>query len=441
MPTEFKLPELGENITSGTIARVLVAVGETVAEGQPLIEIETDKAVAEIPSTVAGTVTEIRVSEGQKVQVGAVLMVFDAAEAAAVRKTASPTAAKTPPKLAVLERADGAAAPKTPSPVRAPERAAAARGAVVASPTVRRLARELGVDVNAVPTSDPTGRVTAEDVRRFAESASSSMGILPTESNHGRDARATGQAGTTPPKRALTEGKWGPESREAMTTIRSKTAERMSANWVGIPHVTHHDKADITGFDALRKKCGPAFEAAGAKLTVTALLVKVVVEALKRFPKFNASIDVERGELVFKHYYHIGIAADTEHGLLVPVLRDADKKTIRQISVEMAQLAAKARSRKLALDEMQGGTFTISNLGGIGGTGFTPIINAPEVALLGVSRAAIEPVFLNGQFAPRAMLPLSLSYDHRIIDGAEAARFVRWTAEALEQPWGLLLEE
>lgn len=435
MHTEFKLPELGENIVSGTIARVLVKTGDIVNEGQPLIEIETDKAVAEIPSPVAGKVTEIRVSEGQKVEVGQVLLLLDTEALVAEKPAPRGAAAQTPPKLEVIERTS-APAPKQaqiPSPASrarsAGQDATKARASAVASPTVRRLARELGVDISDVPATDPAGRVSADDVRRYAEGGSVAAPA------------AAETPSAAPPASSAIEGRWGPESREAMSTIRSKTAERMSANWTSIPHVTQHDKADITGFDALRKKYGAAFEAAGGKLTVTSLLVMVIVRALQRFPKFNASVDMDRRELVLKRYYHIGIAADTEHGLLVPVIRDADKKSVKQISVEMTQLAAKARARKLTLDEMQGGTFTISNLGGIGGTAFTPIINAPEVAILGVSRAAIEPVFINGQFAPRVMLPLSLSYDHRIIDGAEAARFLRWVAEALEQPWGLFLED
>jgi len=433
MHTEFKLPELGENIVSGTIARVLVKAGDIVDEGQPLIEIETDKAVAEIPSPTAGTITEIRVSEGQKVEVGQVLLLLDT-EASPAEKPARCDAAKTPPKLEVVERPPAAKEAQTPPapalrarPVARP--AANARGGAVASPAVRRLARELGVSINDVPASDPAGRVSADDVRRFAESGS--VVAAPSAET----------PGAAVPASPVVEGRWGPESREPMSTIRGKTAERMSANWVTIPHVTQHDKADITGFDTLRKKYGAAFEAAGGKLTVTSLLVLVVARALQRFPKFNASVDMDRRELILKRYCHIGIAADTEHGLLVPVIRDADKKSVKQISVEMNQLASRARARKLTLEEMQGGTFTISNLGGIGGTGFTPIINAPEVAILGVSRGAVEPVFLNGQFAPRLMLPLSLSYDHRIIDGAEAARFLRWVAEMLEQPWGFFLED
>lgn len=420
MALEFRLPELGENVTTGTVARILVAVGDAVSEGQSLIEIETDKAVAEIPCSVAGTVAEIRVKEGQKISVGDVVLTLNAEAAAPAPKQA--------PKLQVMERPAPAPALPKRAAVTTPVAPVVAvqRSSTLATPSVRRLARELGVDVNQVPTGDPTGRVTADDVKRFAEGAAAP--VVPAKPVPAVPAAAV-------------EGRWGAESREPMSTIRSKTAERMAANWVSIPHVTQHDKADVTDIESLRKKYGPKIEAAGGKLTVTAILVKVIAEALKRFPKFNASVDAERQEVVYKHYYHVGIAADTEHGLLVPVLRDADRKSITLISIELPQLAAKARARKLSLEEMQGGTFTISNLGGIGGTGFTPIINAPEVAILGVSRSSIEPVYINGQFAPRLMMPLSLSYDHRLIDGAEAARFLRWVAEVLEQPWILFLEE
>lgn len=436
MSTDVRLPELGENITAGTIARILVSVGDTVAEGQSLLEIETDKAVAEIPSPAAGSVTEIRVKEGQKVNVGDVLCVLAAGAAAAAPqpKAATPEPppvgppAPKPAPAAVTPAPAPAPAPKS-LPARAP--AAITGGPVVASPSVRRLARELGVDIEQVPPGDASGRVSAEDVRRFAagETAAPAAEI---------------PASAPPPAPSATvslqPGKWGEEARETMNAIRRKTAERMAANWREIPHVTQHDRADITALEAARKKYGPAMEAAGAKLTVTSFLVKVIVEALKRFPKFNASVDMPAQEIVYKRYYNIGVAADTEHGLVVPVIHNADTLSIAEISRRLGELAAKARTRKLTLDEMQGGTFTISNLGGIGGTGFTPIINAPEVAILGVSRSSIEPVYLNGQFAPRLMMPLSLSYDHRVIDGADAARFLRWTAEALEQPWSLFLE-
>lgn len=455
MAIEFRLPELGEGVTEGTVSQILVSKGDEIQEGQGVVELESEKAVAEIPCSVSGTVLEIRVEEGQTIHVGDVILVLEAAEPAAKDKTEDKDAAETPPekkapeKKAAKESDDAArkkGGPRSPR-VDAEESKPAARTAgtrhpardkkvaVLASPTVRRMARELGVDLDDVPTGDSSGRVTAEDVRRFAEEGAGA----PRES--GRDEPPpAGKAGSKP-KGEAAEGKWGTERREPMSQIRKKTAERMARNWNDIPHVTHHDKADITGIESMRQKYGRQVEKAGGKLTVTAVLVKVVAEALRRFPQFNASVDMEAREVVYKEYRNIGVAVDTPNGLLVPVIRDADTKSLTELCIELPQLAAKARDRKLSIEDMQGGTFTISNLGGIGGTAFTPIINGPEVSILGVSRSRIEPVHSNGQFAPRMMMPLSLSYDHRIIDGAQAARFTRWVAEAIEQPWILFLEE
>jgi pyruvate dehydrogenase E2 component (dihydrolipoamide acetyltransferase) len=293
-------------------------------------------------------------------------------------------------------------------------------GAVApASPSVRRLARELGVDINLVSGTGPGGRITEEDVRA-----------------HVRTAMTMGSAASAAPVAlsALPDfSRWGEIERQPMKTIRRKTAEHMARAWT-IPHVTQYDKADITELEQLRKRFEPKVQAAGGKLTTTAIALKVIASALKLFPKFAASFDATRQELIFKKYIHIGVAVDTEHGLLVPVVRDVDKKNILDLSVELTRLAERTRDRKITLEEMEGGVFTISNLGGIGGTAFSPIVNAPEVAILGIARARMEPVFIQGLFQPRLMLPLSLSYDHRVIDGAEAARFLRWVAEALEQP-------
>jgi len=298
------------------------------------------------------------------------------------------------------------------------------------------MAREHGVDIASVPTADPNGRVTAQDVLQFVRggkpaAAALSGGPAPAE----QPARASGAN--------LEEDtdRWGLIAREPMNAIRKKTVQHMTHCWTTIPHVTHQDYADVTALEQVRKKFGKQVEQDGGKLTATSFIIKVVAEALKRFPKFNASVDTENEQVILKRYYHIGVAVDTPNGLLVPSIRDADKKSITQISVELPQLAEKARDRKLSLEEMQGSTFTVTNLGGIGGASFTPIINAPEVAILGVSRGRVEPVFENGQFAPRMMLPLSLSYDHRLIDGADAARFTRWVAETLENPWALFLED
>jgi pyruvate dehydrogenase E2 component (dihydrolipoamide acetyltransferase) len=443
MAIEFKLPELGENVSAGTIAKILVKVGDTVSKDQSILEVETDKAVAEIPCPAAGKVTAIKVKEGQKVKAGDVILLIEAgaageleapkAEAPAPKAAAVAAPAERPaPKLQVLERPAPAPAP-APAAVPAAPAAARTGGPVLASPSVRRMAREHGVDLATVPVADPSGRVTAQDILAFV-----SGGAAPAPAP-----AATPAAAPAPAAAAVTgDGdKWGALVLEPMSGIRKKTAERMAQNWATIPHVTHFEKADVTAIEALRAKHAKKFDAMGAKLTVTSFLIKVLGEALKRFPKFNASIDLAGEQIVYKQYYNVGVAVDTPNGLLVPVMRHVDRMSISQISIELPLLAAKARDRKLALDDMQGGTFTISNLGGVGGNAFTPIINAPEVAILGVSRSSVEPVWQNGQFAPRTMLPLSLSYDHRVIDGADAARFARWVVEALENPWVLFLED
>jgi pyruvate dehydrogenase E2 component (dihydrolipoamide acetyltransferase) len=279
------------------------------------------------------------------------------------------------------------------------------------------------VDIRQVVGSGPAGRISMEDVQAFVRSA------------------MTGGGGGAPAAAAALPdfAKWGEVERRPMTNIRRKTAEHLSHAWNAIPHVTQHDRADITALEALRKQYSPQAEKQGGKLTMTAIALKIVAAALKRFPQFNSSIDVGRNEIVYKKSIHVGVAADTERGLLVPVIRDVDHKGVLQLAVELGAASEKARAGKLSLDEMQGAGFTITNLGGIGGTSFTPIVNWPEVAILGISRGALEPVYLNDRFEPRLMLPLSLSYDHRVIDGADAARFLRWVAEAFEQPFVMSL--
>ncbi len=426
MATEFKLPEIGEGIEGGTVASVLVKVGDAVSEGQPLLEIETDKAVVEVNAPHAGTVTKLLAKEGDAIKVGQVVGVLEAGDA--------PVAAAPEPEPTPKAEAAPVVQEAAPAPAEARKRVSS--GAVLASPMVRRLARKLGVDLKDVP-ADSSGRVTAQDVEAFAGG-----GAAPTVVT---ESAVPAAAATPTPKVAAPtptgSDNWGPTAREGMNAIRKKTMERMTSNWQNIPHVTHFEKADITSLEAVRNKYGRQIDAQGGKLTVTSFLIKALTEALKRFPKFNASIDADTEEIILKQYYNIGVAADTPHGLVVPVIKGADQKSISEISVELPALAAKARDRKLGVNEMQGGTFTISNLGGLGGQAFTPIINAPEVAILGVSRGQMEQVFQHGAFAPRLMLPLTLSYDHRLIDGADAARFMRWLVEALEQPWVLFLDE
>ena len=460
--TEFKVPELGENVTTGDVLRVLVNVGDTIEKDQPVVELETDKATVEVPSSVGGVVKDIRVKQGDKVKVGDTILSVEESGAGAEKPAASeprsseaaPPAAATP---AVAEQSDEAPpaprperppAPKPdqkvvsmprpgrpePVPARAadtPKPSPAAsrpeRGpAAPAAPGVRRLAREIGVDVNEVQGTGPGGRITEEDVKEHARRIIAGAG---------ETRGAVERRGAPLPDFE----KWGAVERQAMSNIRRTTAQRLSHAWSTIPHVTQFDTADITSLEELRKKYAPVVEKAGGKLTVTSILVKVLGAAVKQFPQFNASVDTEKAEIVFKKYVNVGVAVDTDRGLLVPVIRDVDQKNITQIAIEVQKAAEKARARKLTLEEMDGGGITISNLGGIGGTAFTPIVNWPEAAILGVSRGSLEPVYRDGAFVPRLLLPLSLSYDHRLIDGADAIRFLRWVAEALEQPFLLSL--
>jgi len=435
--TEFKLPELGENIQKGKVVSVLVSVGDTIELDQPVLEVETDKALIEVPSSVKGKVKTVHLKPGDEAGVGQVILTVEAGDGRAPAEAEKEAPAKAEEKPPPAPKAEPAAAPppppaaaKAPPAARAPEKpppkpqapARAKDAPVPAAPSVRRLAREAGVDIRKIAGTGPGGRISAEDVKRH-------VGEL-------RPAAAAAALAAPLPDPA----KWGPTETVKMDGIRLATARHLSRAWALIPHVTQCDKADVTELEKLRKKYAPKAEAAGGKLTVTAILLKAAASALKAFPKFNASVDAEAGEIVLKKYFHVGVAVDTERGLLVPVVRDVDKKNIIELSAELSRAAARAKERKLTLEEMQGGCFTITNLGGIGGTGFTPIVNWPEVAILGVSRAATEPVWDGEAFKPRLMLPLVLSYDHRLIDGADGARFLRWICEALENPFLLPLE-
>ncbi|MBF0176854.1 MAG: 2-oxo acid dehydrogenase subunit E2 [Magnetococcales bacterium] len=462
MPTTFHLPELGENIHGGDLVRVTVAVGDRIAPGDPVLEVETDKAVIEVPANLSGTVLEILVKPGTKIQVGqAILQVEPLAESLApsVPVPAAPAAAQSPepvpssvpvhspPALPPSLPATPSALPPAPatatggSTPAAPAKGNAApglyRGPVPASPSVRREARELGVDIREVAGSGPHGRITLADVRQHVRRT------MQRPSASAPASLVTGHADPTFPRHGPLPdfSRWGVVTSEPMSNVRRTTATHLAATWNTIPQVTGHDRADITDLEAVRKKLSADLSRReGVSLTLTAILVKVVATALRLFPNFNAAVDMTRQEIVRKHYIHIGIAVDTPHGLLVPVLRDAGQKNLTRIATELAELSARARARKLKPEEMQGGCFTISNLGGIGGTGFTPIINYPEVAILGVSQGRMEPVYGEGGFQPRLVLPLSLSYDHRLIDGGDGTRFLRWIREALEQPLLLLME-
>jgi pyruvate dehydrogenase E2 component (dihydrolipoamide acetyltransferase) len=436
---DFTLPELGENIATGDVLRVLVQAGDTLAKDQPVLELETDKATIEVPSSVVGKIKEIKVKAGDKVKVGqAILSVEDGAASAAPAPKPAPVQAAPPPPPAP---APGPSPVEAPRPDKVVDFARGARAvaeqpssdgpSAPAAPSVRRMARELGVDINDVVGTDEEGRISIEDVKAHAKRLISS----------GAAAAGAGSAAPRVAAEPLPDfSKWGAIERQPMRGVRRKTAEHLGASWAQIPLVTQYDSADITGFEEIRKRHAKQAGEGAPPLTVTALAIKIAAAALRTFPQFNVSIDMAAEEIIVKKYIHIGVAVDTDRGLLVPVVRDADSKSLLQISAELAELAAKARSRKLTLDEMQGATFSISNLGGIGGTAFTPLVNSPEVAILGVSRGRMEPVFKDGQFIPRLMLPLSLSYDHRAIDGADGARFIRWVAEVFEQPFLLSLQ-
>jgi pyruvate dehydrogenase E2 component (dihydrolipoamide acetyltransferase) len=423
----FALPELGESIESGDVVQVLVAVGDRIAAEQSVLELETDKAMVEVPSPVGGSVTAIHVAPGDKAAVGQLIVTLETDGATtnnAPSPTEPPTEAEPGPPAPPAPVETPVAETASPSPPAAP----AARSRAPAAPSVRRLAREIGVDIHEVPGSGPGGRVSAEDVKRYARTHQSQEPI-------------TTPAAAVPAALPLPDfRRWGDVERRPMSNVRRLTADQMARTWATVPQVTQYDQADITELEQLRQKFAPKAVAAGGKLTITAIALKVVAAALKTFPQFNASVDMATHEVIYKQYYHVGVAVDTDRGLLVPVIRDVDSKNIIALAVELTELAERARSRKTSLEEMQGGTFTITNLGGIGGTGFSPILNAPEAAILAMARSRIEPVHEDGQFVPRLMLPLSLSYDHRLIDGADGARFLRWVVEALSQPFLLSLE-
>jgi pyruvate dehydrogenase E2 component (dihydrolipoamide acetyltransferase) len=539
MAIEIKVPSLGEGIEGGDVQNIYVAIGDTIAVEQPLLELETGKATVDVPASEAGTITEIRVAEGDKLVVGDVIMVIQSANgakevpAAAPAETA-PTAAPSPaapaeetpapvasapsemdiviphlgegieggtvqsiyvaagdeveaeqgileletgkatidlpspasgkivaitakagdqlvvgdvigkilgqgavtaaPAPVAAATASAATAPeKTSAPAPAPKAASPKRpdGAPIpAAPSVRKFAREIGVDIAAVAGSGPKGRISLDDVKAWSKQRHESK-----DSGEGGE----GGFGFSLPK--LPDfATYGAIRTEPMNVIRRMTVEHMRNAWVTVPHVTQHDHADITDLEALRKGFQPKAEAAGTKLTVTAMLIKILGSALKVFPNFNASLDVENETVVYKDYFHVGCAVDTPNGLVVPVIRDINQKNMIEVASDLGQMAEKMRGGKIAPKDISGGCITISNLGGLGGKHFTPIVNIPEVAILGVGRATMQPVWQDDAFVPRLMMPLSLSYDHRLIDGADGTRFLRWVIDAIEQPLLISLE-
>jgi pyruvate dehydrogenase E2 component (dihydrolipoamide acetyltransferase) len=420
MSIEFKLQALKENVEIVEVNAIKVNVGDIVTKDQPLVEVQADKAALEVPSPAAGKITQILIKQGDQVKIGQLIFVIDPAGAGAAAASSSPP--PVPQKTPV-------AAP-IPAPAAVPVATATSAKAapivlahddnkvIPAGPSTRRIARELGVDLGHVPGTGRHGRVSEDDVRSFVRGSGSNG--------------SSGGSISVPPLPRFED--FGSVERQPMSAIRRATARQMSLSWSIVPHVTQSDLSDITDFETFRKS-----QTKGPKLTISAFAMKAVVVLLKEYPVFNSSIDVAGNQIIHKKFYNIGVAVDTENGLLVPVIRDVDKKSIAELAEELTSIAERARQRKLDSKDLTGGTFTITNLGGIGGTGFTPIVNYPEVAILGISRGRLEPVVHNGEIVPRLMMPLSLSYDHRVIDGAIAARFTRRLAEMLENPYQLLI--
>lgn len=441
MSVEFRLPDLGEGIHEGEIVEVLVSVGDRVLDGQPVMVVETDKATTEVPAPVSGVVKEIRVKPGEVVKVGTVLMTFEA-EGRAV--------AVAPPEKGVSrEKAGGLQAPPAGGETR--PAAAASKEPPAAAPSTRRLARELGIDLRQVAPSGPGGRVTPEDVRRHAESqgrkpAAPAPQAAVAEEEAPIARTAAPEAAPTPPPAGERLGACDPHGaieRVPLRSVRRATAKHLARAWAEIPHVSHQDVADITELDAFRRKHKAEIREAGGALNMIVFVLKAAVAALKAFPGFNASIDPEREEIVFKRYYNIGVAVDTDRGLIVPVIRDVDRKSVRELAVELLDVAERTRRGKAEREEMTGGTFTLTNIGALGGTAFTPIINHPQSAILGMGQARLQPVVRGDleryEIVPRLRLPLIVAFDHRIVDGADAARFLGMIIEALENPEELLL--
>ena len=425
MVRSFKLPDLGEGIHEGEVIAVLVAVGDDVNEGEPILEVETDKASVEIPSPYTGKVIEIRVNPGDVINVGDVMMTFSNGE-----KGESEPAPRAEPSR-----------PAIPVPAAAGEPADRKKGPVPASPATRRLARELGVDLHLVSPSGPGGLVTADDIRSFdakgkrVEKKPEEIAAVPLEPI------TTGAQ--APPLPDFS--KWGTVERIPLRSIRRATAKQMTLAWSQIPHVNSQDEFDVTELEALRRRHKKAIESKGGRLTLTVFAVKAAAVALRKFPNFNVSLDTAKGEIVRKQYCHIGVATDTGEGLIVPVIRDADRKSLVEIAVELNDLVQRTRSRKISLEELQGGTFTITNIGAAGGRGHIfPIINYPEVAILGMSAARLRPVVRvkkdgGYKFIPRLIMPVVLAIDHRVLDGVDAANFLAFFRKTLEDPGKFLL--
>jgi len=438
MIKDIVIPEIGEKVESGNVVAVLVAVGDQVEQDDGIIEFETDKAVVEIPSPAKGVILEVLVKEGDELRIGDPVARLDTAVETSSkplpektettetpsgekksRKPAPPDAKPEPPRVEdQTPDAKAAATPPPPADQTIP---------VPAAPSVRRFAREVGVDLRVVQGSGPGGRISEPDVKAFLK------GLAKLDRPAGPTLSADASRGYQLPDFS----RWGNIETVELTTVRRITAESMTQSWQTVPQVTQFDSTDISDLNQWIAIAGRTLAKTGGRLTITAVLLKVIAEGIKQFPRFNASIDMPKQQIILKNYIHVGLAVDTDRGLLVPVIRDVDHKSIRVLAGEMEDLASRARGKRLKPDEMEGGTFTVSNQGGIGGRAFTPIVYWPQAAILGVSRASVEPRHIDGDWQPRTILPLSLSYDHRINDGADAARFLRWICDALEHPMAM----
>ena len=432
MATELKLPDLGEGIADVDVLSVLVSAGQAVAKDDPIIEIESDKATLEVPAELAGTVTQVLVSAGETIQVGQPILELEASDSAADAKPeATPPPKAKAPAFAATEMpapartATPAPSPPqrapTPTPQAAPQPPPPTGGdmPVFASPSTRQFAREIGLDIREVPGSGPAGRISIDDVKAHARA---------------RPAQGPATPGGLAAMPLPDFSTYGPVTRERMNRVRRATATNIAHSWSSIPHVTLFNDADITAVESMRQREKDRVRRAGGSLTITPILLKVVAAALNANPKLNASADFTSNEMVLKDYCHIGVAADTDRGLLVPVIRDVNDKSITELAIELTEIAAEVRDGQLPPERLEGASFTISNLGGLGTGHFTPIINPPEIGILGVGRAVERPVYVEGLLRPRLMLPMALSFDHRAVDGADGARFLTWIVDALAQP-------
>jgi pyruvate dehydrogenase E2 component (dihydrolipoamide acetyltransferase) len=425
---DVKLPQLAEGVESGTVVNILVSAGQEIKKDQAFMELETQKAVGSIPSPSSGTVTKVHVKEGMEVSVGQVLISIDSGAGASASEptNSAPKSAshRAQPKAALAPKtqtgSESAPGDKSPETFHYQSRSGVAPPA---PPSVRKIAQEVGIDLTRVRGSEAGGRIRMADVRSYVQHLQQ-MAF--------RQVDGSGQTAPAEPKEVIDFSKWGPVRREKLSPLRRTVSRRMLESWTTIPKINQFDEADITAILALREKYTSAYDKAGTRLTLTSFILLVLGRALKKHPAANASLDETGGELIFKDYCHIGIAVDTDAGLIVPVVRDVDKKNLLQLSRELQDITHKTRERKIGLEDLQGGTFTISNQGSIGGSHFTPIIYAPQVAILGVGQGQHKPVVIDEKIAVRNMLPLCLAYDHRVLDGANAVRFLKDVIVALQ---------